>query len=587
MSSRLYSTDIGKIFKNYEPSKLKMWEIARSFHPLDFSKLLYLLENVTVSSRRSTIALDDSLLNYNVPHDVDDADNDDGDDDDGNTNTIPDILILTDTPSIRLERSAYEMDDVFWNDNIASGRADDDDDDDDDDVDIDTLLNYIRSNNFIQQTSSDQIVTSSSSSPSPSPPSSSFGQSTTARDLRFRVLNHNIGTSYYHSFVKHVEFLLFNDNFQYDRNEYNSQHTSIVLKFMQFYKTINFKESLNNDARNFRNIIVRKPQRIYVRDDVDSDRYIVQPLYQGFHVVVYSSPTETKCYSRYGSLHANLAYSIRCSEPCTFEAIILPIDKFNNPRCWRYWTFRSGFVMYIVDVFRYKQTILTSNPFKERIKYIDLIVRNQPDILRSSIRKTHTWLSIESAYVEARDLYDPIVGVVLRDPNYIISPRNASTVAASAATSMPKAFEPKAFYFNILYSYDILQSKIVKLDPTYPLSIVRTLHLSYEMADYKTICVAYGHCDRFIYLCTYDRNLQQFVHAARLQRSPMEYTKLLYKPDRIFVVNHKTIPRGVLYLRVYYDLSKNIIGYEQKHTDDRFNLPYTNPLLNSLKNINC
>lgn len=576
MSGRLYSTDIGKIFKNFEPSKLKMWEIARSFHPLDFSKLLYLLENVTVSSKRSTIALDDSLLNYHVSHDADDNAYyyDDDDDDDNNTNKYTgDTLVLTDTPVIRLERSSYEKDDIFWNDNITSGRSSntitiDDSYDNDDDIDIDTLLNYIRSNNFIQTSDQNTTTTSCVSS---------------ARDLRFRVLNHNIGTSYYHSFVKHVESLLFNDNFQYDRNEYNSQHTSIVLKFMQFYKTINFKESINNDARNFRNIIVRKPQRIYVRDDIDSNRYIVQPLYQGFHVIVYSSPTETKCYSRYGSLHANLAYSLRCSEPCTFEAIILPIDKLNNPRCWRYWTFRSGFVMYIVDVFRYKQIILTSNPFKERIKYIDLIVRNQPDILRSAVRKTHTWLSIESTYVEAQDLYDPIVGVVLRDPNYIISPRNASQPQLSSTTSNPI----KAFYFNILYSYDILQSKIVKLDPTYSLSIVRTLHLSYEMADYKTVCVAYGHCDRFIYLCTYDRNLQQFVHATRLQRSPMEYTKLLYKPDRIFVINNKTIPRGVLYLRVYYDLSKNIIGYEQKHTDDRFNLPYTSPLLNSFKNINC
>lgn len=550
---KLYSSDIFKIFKDFEPSKVKLWEIVRSYNPIEFAKLLYLLENVTLNSKRTIISLRDEYINYNLPENFSDK-----------------HLIITDAPSIRLERCAFfnESDDTFWNDGSKTNNQNVKHDDDDDDFEITKLLLFIRSSNIITDDNTNNghnlIVKNLS-------------------DLKFKVLNHNLGTTYYNKMVNYIEYLLLNDNYQNDRNELNNQHennTSIVTKFMQFYRTMNFKQSIDNDARNFRNIVIPKPVRIFNRDLLSDKRYIVQPLYQGFHVIVYSSPNETKCYNRFGTLYSNFASTVRSKEPCTFEAIILPTDSLNHARCWRYWTFKTGFIMYVVDVFRYKQTILTSTPFKDRIKYINLIIKDQPNMF-SAISKMNTWTSIEEMYINRRDLYDPIVGVVLRDPQHIIVNKYKNNVDNNNDDDGDNNFNkrPKAFYFNILYSFDILNTKIVDLNVSFSLDKIRTLHLNYEMADFKIICIAYGHCDEFIYLCTYNRSLHQFVHAATLHRSHMEYTKLTYKPEKIYVINNKTIPRGVLYLRIYFDISKKIIGYEYKHTDDRFQLSYTNPLL--------
>lgn len=521
-----------------------MWEIVRSFNPIEFSKLLYLLENVMTSTKRMPVTLPETIIDYDPSAFERDIQ-----------------LVISDFPTIRLERGDYQDGGVFWND--GSNTNDNDAGDNDDDFTIDTLFSHIRCNNLVRLNGD-----------SPTHPMAWEGSEQTNQSnasLKFRVLNHNLGTTHYKTLLRQIAHLLFNDNYQSDRNELNIEPNSVVRKFMQFYGTMNFKQRIDSDARNFRSLILPKPRRIFDRDQVNSPEHIVQPLYQGFHVIVYSSPNETKCYSRCGTLHQGRAYSVRCAEPCTFEAIVLPVDKYNNVRCWRYWPFRSNFVMYVVDVFRYKQTILTSTPFSERAKYIDLIVKNQPDILFAAPRDD-SWLAIEEQYVRRRDIYDPIVGVVLRHPQHTIT-------ADSQQRQQPQHAPTRVFYFNILVSYDILSAKIVELCESQPLDMARRLHLNYEMADYKTVCIVYGHCDRALYICTYNRVLQQFVHAATLTRSAMECFQLKYKPEKIFVVNNKTLPRGILYLRVYYDLSKKIIGYENKPTDDRFKSPFTNPLL--------
>lgn len=521
---KLYISDIFKIFNNREASKLKIWEIIRSYPPMEFLKLIYLLENVTTVTNRNAVSLEDDMIKYN-PNDF----------------KCDKFLEIKDVPVIRLERGVYESEssEIFWNNDGSIGE------DDGDDYEIQTLLDHIRANKQMPLEA-------------------------TPKALRFKVLNHNIGTSHYKTLLGQISNLLFNDNYQIDRNEQQLEHSSVFAKFLQFYKAMTFKQGDDIDVRSFRNIIISKPTRTFDRTLVSSQSHIVQPLYQGLHVVVYSSPSETKCYTRFGALLNGLAQSMRCAVPCTFEAIILPIDRFKNVRCWKYWPFRAGYVLYVVDVFRYKQTILTTIPFKNRIQYIDLIVKNNPNILFSAHALTNTWASIEDTYIKTRDMYDPIVGVVLRDPNHTFSEQDKSLSAL-------------AFYFNILVSFNILDSKIIDLKESHPPEIIRDLHLNREMADYKTVCIVYGHCDEFLYICMYNRTLHQFVHAAMLRRSPVEYIVLAYKSEKIYIVNNKTMPRGILYLRIYYDVFRNIIGYEQKLTDDRFKIPYTDPLLLAAK----
>ncbi|ATY70188.1 GrBNV gp48-like protein [Tomelloso virus] len=549
---KLYSSDIFKIYNNREASRAKIWEMVRSFNPVEFAKLLYLLENVSTSTNRVPVQLPDSLINYCPEKWQNDC-----------------ILELCDDRSIRLERGVYENEnvDIFWNDgcglmgnqlkpqiaqqfenangcdaktsieklNNADNYASD--------FPIDDLFSYIRCKNIIQLSNDDD--------------------DDDEKGVAFKILNHNIGTRVYKTLLNQIENLLLNDNYQDDRNEQRVESSSIVTKFMQFYTTMNFKQRIDNDARNFRNLILARPKRIVDRQLMSATgEYFVQPLYQGFHVIVYSTPMETKCYSRYGELQVGLGYALRCPVPCTFEAIILPIDRYGNVRCWRYWQYRSGYVIYVVDVYRYKQTILLHIPFEERLPYVDLVLRSDKSgILQNA--PVDTWSNIESAYNERQDLYDPIVGVYLRQKNQTVLTLE----------------RPKAFYFNILFSFDIMKEQIVDLRNEETLDIVHRLHLNYEMADYKTICTVYGHCEKYFYLCTYNRHLQQFVHAAKLRRSPLEYFKLKYRSDAIFVVNNQIIPRGILYLRVYYDLNRKIIGYENKMSDDRFKVPFTSPLL--------
>lgn len=570
--AKVYLSDVFKIYKDFEPSKLKIWEIVRTYHPIEFAKLLYLLENVSRNYKRDAICLNDSEIDYNF----------------SKQHHVPYLLSASENPCIRLERG-IEVPSILWNTTTTTTTNNTNSTSPslcfccNEKYDISHLLEYIQSPKYM---------------------ASKYYTQEFKKCRLFQILNHNIGTTYYASLLNSIQNLLFNENFQTDRNEIdsnnNNNNSSIVIKFRQFYQNIIYKQSVDSDVRNFRNIIIPKPVRIFDRDLMSScsssssnnsssgnsdKQFMVQPLYQGLHVIVYTSPNETKCYSRFGCLQQNLAYSLKSdSDICTFEAIILPIDNLKHARSWRYWPFKSGFMFYVVDVFRYNQTILTSMPFRERAKYIPLVVKNNSSLFAAQLSKS--WETLERDYIANRDIYDPIVGVVLRDPEQIISPNsdtggdrtNSIDININNGNKNFKAIENKAFYFNILYSFDLLQSKVVDLQLNLPPETVQCLHLNYEMADFKTVCVAYGHCDQFIYLCTYNRNLHQFVHAAKLTRSPNEYNKLTYKSEKIYVLNNETLPRGILYLRVYYDMSKNIIGYEHKCTDDRFKVAYTNPL---------
>lgn len=302
--------------------------------------------------------------------------------------------------------------------------------------------------------------------------------------------------------------------------------------------------------------MLRTPRRIETRLDATA-RYVVQPLYQGFHTVVYSGPDETRCVNRYGELYPGFAYTERCPEYCVFEAIILPVDRWGRTRSWRYWPYKATWLLYIVDVLRYGQQILIEQPFVERIKHARRLANRGricclPDDL-------NTWSAIEQRYHRNADVYDPIVGVVLRD--------RTSNLRSSSATL--------AFRFNVRFAFDLLSLSVVE---TATVADVHRIHLNFEMADRKVVCLAYGHCDDYIYLCKYDRSIHQFVHVGRLQRAAFEHSKLQYRCDRLYVVGCRVMPRGIIYLRVYYDFSRRVMGYDIKWSDGRYKTPMHNEL---------
>lgn len=604
--SSLHVSDILKIYKNFEASRLKIWEIVRTYDPVDFAKLIYLLENVRVRRKRYSIDIGDERLygkrwaqiiakseqrDISLNKVLENGDlNDDPDDN-------RDILPINHTPNVRLERAVWKDTDILWYSNPNAPNI------------IDTLSNENRvlnnggcsvssNSDHIQQQKQwltetierqrqlDEYENRKSVVPADSETNPLLAENldvgigqvmrnirneTHSTNMMERIISHNLGTDDYNSLLKSIRYLLFTDNLQSNRSQGHVKTPSIVESFMQFYRMLLFREAPDNaDPRAFRFMVLPKPRRVFVREmqsiygsfDGVPKNLRAQPLFQGVHMVVYSSKEETKCYNRFGDLYTGFGYNLRCKVNCTFEAIALPVDKFNNVRSWHYWKHRASFVLFVVDVFRVNQTILTQVPFKERIRMVNTIIDGASDQIKKIPDSMDSWESIEGRYIQNEDIYDPIVGVVLRDGDSIFDNDSALTC-------------PVEYRFNLIYSFDLLNGHVVRLKKE---DDINRLHLIYEMADYKTVCLAYGHSEDFIYLCQYNRHIHQFEHAGRLVRQAYEFDKLEYKAQKLYVINCRVMPRGIIYLRVYYDAQKRVIGYDTKWSDSRYTLPYFNSL---------
>lgn len=522
--SQLYISDIFKIYYNYESSRIKLWEIVRTYDPIEFAKLLYLLENVTKQIKRKTIDLTleqmQDFCNYHIRE--------------------QDYQINVNLGlSLSLERVERNDGSVLWNkcpEDFVTNRHTLD-------LTISDVMDNIRN-----------------------------GQ-TNIMNIYEKILHHNLGTLDYNSLDRRLQHCLYTDSLQTERNDFVRNSNSSVTKFLQYNAIIQGKQSHHSDPRGFRSLIVHKAKRINDIAAINKSDYIVQPLMQGFRFIVYTSPTETKCHNRFGELFPAAAF-MRNNKNCTFEAILLPIDAFNMPRSWRCWPFKKRSVMYIVDVYRFEHTILLDIPFVERLKYIDIIVENSKNstttgsIMLAKIPSSlQTFAQIEEKYISNRDVFDPIVGVIMRKPTDTI------------------ATPPIEYRFNIRYSFNLLNLNIVDLSDAKIISsdTCKRLHMNLEMADYTTLCLAYGHCEKFIYLCDYDRMLHQFVHFGRLVRMPHEFGGLIYKPEQIYVINNQIIPQGICFVRVYYDCKFNVLGYDNKLTDNRYMVPYNNALYSHLR----
>lgn len=693
----LNMSDIFKIYTNYEPSSIKIWEMIRSYDPIEFAKLLYILENVTKSSRRKSIAIPMETI-HRITHKQQYSNDFVSDDIKLEIDEKPpDIIIkISKIKALRLEKCVdyYSIDNesnyvnryascqaktrpsshnvngqsinsnniditnantnsiisnnqtngnttslnqienigisynnipiqsatfetlhrseptIFWN-RIQSNNFTIDATED---VDYCNNLTYISSAQYAKRQKLNNTINipqktkQSSALSSPPPPHTSITDISITKlmnDLRHntnnsiptsiyeQILNHNFGTKVYIELLSNVQYLLLNDNFQMERNAVNAMqdNQSIVVSFLQFYKNIMFEQTIDNDPRNFHFIIIPKARQLSTasldylrRDDPQytndcSSMYIHQPYFNGMHLIVYSSPSETKCFNRFGELFPNLAYALRSKVPCTFEVVVLPIDRYNNVRSWRYWQYRRYWVMYIVDVYRYKQSILLDIPFEERIKYAKYIANGNE--LRLIPNNMQTVDEIYKLYEKNRDIYDPIGGVYRRHRHHVLN--NNRYNQQNLDSTILDRHQNSYILFNILYTFDLLHMKVLSVKND--ICNIQQLNMNLEMADYRVLCIAYGHCEKYIYLCQYDRTYHQFVHAASMERLGIESDKLQYKPEKIFVMHNKILPMGVLYLRVYFDINYNVIGYDTKSTDSRFNLPYTNCLYikNALK----
>lgn len=516
--STLLVSDLLKVFDNYEPSRTRVWEIVRTVHPVHCAALLYLLENVSKSRKATALKL---------PRDDDDS------------VAIPDVVYKTAvTPTLNLTRATvtrqlrpeprhdsthiYDLRDASGNLTVIG------------------LMHVVRDNNAFERLT-----------------------------LEERVAMHNLRTAYYTQFVHNVQHFLLPDDMHASRNDFDTADArNVTQKFLQYYHALSVTDDAglcycgNLNPKSFR-YVTRPPCRRIDRRPVDLDSdYVVQPLYQGYRVVINSTERETRCYNCYGDLLHGFLYDVRFTANATFEAVVLPTDGDKRLRSWRYGARNKALVVFVVDVFRVDHHVLVQLPFVERAEHIRRIgganVRQPPTEC--------TWDSLERAYHDRADLFDPVVGVVVRHKR------------ASCADP------PQAYRFNMTACYDFLTNTVTRLAGSVSLKEFQRVHFNLDMADRRTVCTVYAHDELHYYACRFDRRRYQFVHCAVLERlADIAGRKPKYRQEPIYVIGAKRLPMGVMFLRVYYskhDLS--VVGFEQKLTTSMYDVPYRDPFLQAL-----
>lgn len=558
----LYLDRVLQIFYNYQASKIRLWEIVRTFHPVHISALMYLIENIKKNHEKTVIIDFDEYfthldkLNTNFNYYLENvldielqatlnlayAKN-------TNANNLPifkhpdiyfktihnekytilqladvDLSSLTSLPSSLTEADKLAAETINEKDTNTSSETNN--------VIINNTNQVFGSINF-------------------------FDNKTLAN-----LVIHNLGTSFFSLFNRHVSNFLLPDYMNADRNEYlsyNTPNTSLIENFFNFYNRYKYESSTNTNPRTFKFVIRSPCQQIYTKPSNLEKEYIVQPSFNGFRIVVNTNKGHTRCYNKHGELIHNLLYSIHFNLNCTFEAIILPCDEKGNILSWRFWTYKTGFVLFIVDVFRIENKLLLDVPFylrQQQIQNISEKCKNKRLIIRNI--ENSDWNSIEASYFESKNLnvLSAIIGVVVRHKNDLYN------------------VPAKEYKFPLTSVYDIMSQTKIQLAGTATLLDFYRVHFNLDMSPFKTTVIVYGQDDQYYHLCEFNRLKLQFEHRASLQIIN-DNVEFQYKRDLIHVLNSKVEPQGIMLLRVYYNNMKKIIGYEQKLTDSIYDLPYS------------
>ena len=190
--------DLLLITHNFEPSRIKIWEIARRYDPIQFSALLYLLENVSASRKKEPITLDDDRLyklcesrafNRNVLLEL----------------WRKPILRIDHVEKTRVQRFAATRTECSSRIRLLETSANETTrraaieaklkftNTDENNANILRLLDYIRM-----------------------PETYDFHDTP---NLYTNIVLHNFGTTHYHALLSSISYLLFSDNYQTDRSE--------------------------------------------------------------------------------------------------------------------------------------------------------------------------------------------------------------------------------------------------------------------------------------------------------------------------------------------------------------------------------
>lgn len=508
------------MFFNYSPSKLKTFEIIRHTNQLEMTVLIYLIEN-TKKSKFTQILLP-KKCKAQFETDIEFC----------LKSIRTHIYEYSITPTLGLDRCEVIYNVLFENEikpyyttdvNMKFGRL--------------NIINFIK---LLQNFRTKSQITN---------------------DEYFQCLMHNLNSYDYSDFVKNIKNYLLPTYTQIDRNEHKLYTRNDTTRyFSNFYKKLQ-NESIeihNINPKTFDTLWLPRPKRIYQEIHTNSN-YIRQPLYHGWHTIINFTGKTTRCYNRYGEILQTFLYGIKFNKPATFEAIILPITKNKEIKSWRSLE-HHDFVIIIVDIFRIEQTMFTNLPFIDRHSQIH-------QITNSKIRYENEIFE-QYATNNIANCFDPyITGFIYRKKSDLYFHR-----------PIEYRFSLNRYYIylkNLLYEYHgsiSLKKNQMHLN-VYP---------NFEMAKYRTVCIAYADDTDFFYICKYRPELFQYVYVGKIRKLPSEKENLSqteYKQQYIFVINAQIEIKGVLLLRIYYNDTNDynsLMGYEKKITTSIYDIPAYN-----------
>lgn len=551
--SELRLSNIFRMFQCYESSRVKLYELVRNTDPLYTAALVYLLTNVSVKKKAKVFIPDNLDLSFATASDVVSGirtkvicNTENGTKITENKKDA-DIYIIEKNITFSLEQNEVINQTVPTAEHLSAitlkgngcgpggggkngagvGKAMNNVGSDDDI----TLLAFINEIKF-------------------------YYQNTQQRSQWFKLMSNNFTSKLFHRFVQNLNDLLYADNKRWNRNETTTvSPESEIKKLLDYYRRLNYRNLVddNMDPKTFRNIIRKSPKRI---DELPLNllaSYIVQPLYNGFRIIIHSDSILTKCYNRHGELMRNFLSRNHIESHATFEALILPTTHQNKLRSWRYWPYRNGYKIIVVDVFRINLHMLTDLPFWERVKYLELI--KGENVVPSPI----TSIDDLNRHQHQTDLFSPIRGILLRERNH-----NCESAAIE-------------YRFNINFYYNYQSDSMCQINSSD--TTIRQIHYSnfinLDMARYRTTVIVYSDDVKWYYVCKFHPALYQFVHIGRIEKMLNDRQEVRYQDERVYVINSKNAVKGVAYMRVYYNHpnTRKIVGYDYKKTASFYDLP--------------
>lgn len=603
--------DLLRLFENYQSSKLLVWEIVRTMHPIHCASMLYIMENVMRTNKTDS---------YDTADDSQTADDCCVD-----STTIGDDVSQSET----VLRSFIDEDADGFSIGVESGDGGRYFEPDSESVPL-CMRPTVGSKRCVvdRQVLPEAFDRRSAESETADGDLTLFGLVKLMQEQRGaavepktfaeRVVMHNLRTRHYTQFADNLSSHLLPDNPKMSRFSVGANgssrgvcHTladtgnfeSLPVRFLKFYASFerdgNVTSPTERNSRAFRVTRRPKPRTMYVKPaalDLRNGRYYVQPRYVGYRVIVNVTGSETRTFNRFGEHVQNMLYKLKFAENvhATFEAVLLPVDAHGRLRSWRYRRPNAANVLFanslrviVVDVLRVHNRILVDEPFAERARYLQKLFANgnatngesidvvPAETARGPAAET-LWSRVEREYLDSAttnsfEAFAPVNGLILRC---------ASTTRASVDSDVLQyVFAPASIY-------SFRTNTVTRLHGRCSIREQFDTYFHVETAEARTTAIVYAHDEFHYYVCAYDRTTLEFVHYASLARIPKVTPEPRYnRSELIYVRDARKRPAGVAFVRVYHNENDKLIaypgspnrvilGYDQKLTTSMYDLPY-------------